>query len=279
MNTGKTAKDFIVGEPFDIVPPRIDNPRTLTIDMRTAAIARLKQYLGEIIFYRVGGIDPATNERGAPIAFRIPNEDITIGWPDYEQELVMPSIVFLSTGEGQYNVIGIGPQVLEASRDVNGYGTVLQKMSTYSERLAIEIWTSKKSEERCILAGLEYAMNPTQNNRGLRFRIPEYYNSVAEFTFDSREIFDDEGSMRNRRRARVYVTMEFVVVALIKYNELITQIAVAVDSCNDGTPVDLSRGEGLVPQSQDANVTTCCDPPDGGELVPVDPDMRTDHAC
>lgn len=279
-NLKTTSRDFIVGEPFDAIPPVPDQPIRVTNDFRTAALSRLKQYLSEIIFYRSGGINPTTQGPNAPIPFQIPAEDILIGWPDNERELLMPSLVFIALEPGVYSIVGLGQQVIEESRNKYGYNTALQNMSNYVEKFAIEIWSSKKAEERCILAGIEYAMNPVQNNRGVRFRVPEYYDSTVEFTFETREIFDDENVVRNRRRSRVYITMEFRIVALIKVNELITQYTVAVDYCNDGTPVDLSSGGNLVaPPGNPANITNCCEPVSGGELVPVDPDMRDDKAC
>lgn len=220
------------GTPFGEVFPAKENPPPLPEDGRTIALRILRDYVSELVFYRLAGIDE-NGKRRPPIPFQIEPADIYIEWPDNEENMRFPSLVFLSTGPANYNVIGLTSYVEEGSKDVYGPGTVLQWMSEYTEKVSLEIWASKKSERRAILAGLETALTPTEQMYGLRFRMPNYYNELVCFTVESRELIDDGDAVKNRRHARVTIEMRFNVVALVNYVTVNPFMKVDVDSDAD----------------------------------------------
>lgn len=215
---------LIQGFPFgDVNPPR-ERPHNLPIDGRTAGLKVLKRYIQELTFYR------PDEEGKPPIPYRIPGENIYIEWPDYEQEIEFPSIVFLATGSGSYEALGLaGVQVDETTRDEFGQGTVLQPIAEYVETFALEIWASKRSERRSILAGLEASLVPTEALYGIRFIMPEFYNQTALFTVMQSRRIDDADGARGRRRAQIDLEMRFTIVTPVNYNVLTPTIKVNTD--------------------------------------------------
>lgn len=272
-------RDFIVGTPFDGGAPSAPADRQqMTADMRTSSLRMFRKYLAALTYYRSGSLDPITGARLEPVPFQIDERDIHIGWPDNEDKMVFPSMVFLSTGQAEYNNVGMGPSIVEASADIWGPGTVLQKSSLYTEKIALEFWTNMRSEQRSILAGLEFALNPTQESRGIRLRIPEYYNNVAQFIFESRESFDEIDGAIGRRRARVYFTLSYTIFSLVKYTRLNTQISVAVDVCEPEDQTVFTFDElraGHIPDWSNE----CCEDQRTGALLPVDVDLIDKSGC
>jgi len=224
-------RKLIFGAPWGEVYPGRANPPPLSFDGRTVALRTLRRYLSEILFQRPGGRDA----RGAalpPVGFKIAQKEIQIGWPDYEKELVFPSMTFLH-GSGDYDMIGLTAYVEEETRDRYGKGTVVLWMSEYVETFQIEIWANKRAELRSILAGVETSLSPTEYMYGLRFSMPDYFGQLVRFTPGKRQEFDEADSARNRRRARLEVEMAFHVVALVNYELVRPELRVVVDGDQD----------------------------------------------
>ena len=257
-------RPLLFGNPFgEVFPPR-QNPRFLSVDGRTAAMRVLKQYISFLQFFRPGDIGKP------PIPFSIPLEDIHIEWPDNEVNLRFPSIVFLSQGKANYDAIGLGTNLIEATADQFAPGTALQVQSEYTENFVIEIWAAKKPERRAILAGLEVALTPTEQMYGIRFTVPEYYDQVCRFTLNDREIFDEPDGALNRRRARLYLEMTINMVALVNYRRIEPLMKTDVDVDEDtGVPVDIDTLEAVTEMDTGRTVDRAC-PPACGRLD--DPD-------
>lgn len=227
---------LVVGTPYASFPPRPE-PNVVSVDVRTRGLRVLKRYISLLNFYRPGAKDPVTGEEGSPILFKIPKNDIHIGWPDGEVELRRPSLVFMTIQKPTIDPPGMGPQVLEETCDQFGFGTALQRVGYRTETLAIEIHASSKAEARSIVACLSYALNPTQENRGVRFLLPDYYEQVVEFWQETDRQNDEESAIRNRRSASVEITMSQNLVTLIPYVPFEAQIVVGVNDPPDATDV------------------------------------------
>lgn len=240
--------DLLFGDPFGRVYPPKENPRVLSVDGRTVALRILKRYLRELTFYLPGGRDPNTGKACADVPFRFREDDIHVEWPDNEEDLRFPSIVFLSTGAAKYDAIGLTTYVEEKTRDVYAPGTVLQWMSEFTENFVIEIWATKRAERRSVLAGIEAAVTPTEQMYGLRFRMPDYFNELVCFTAMGREIFDEPDAVRGRRRARINMEMRFNQVRLVNYAELavITQVQTDIDMDEQGLVPNIPLGLAVV---------------------------------
>jgi hypothetical protein len=219
----KFLQKVLFGTPWGTTYPARENPPPPAYDGRTVALRLLRRFITELTFYR------ANAEGQPPIPFQIAEKDIHIEWPDNEDDLVFPSIALLSTGPANYDMIGLTGYVEENTRDVYAPGTVVQWMNEYRENIVLEIWATKKSERRAILAGLEAALSPTEQMYGLRFTMPDYFNELVCFAANDREIIDDGEAVKNRRRARITLQMRFHQVALVNYNQLVTTTKVETD--------------------------------------------------
>lgn len=228
-NFSQALRDLLWGTPWGQTFPPRDQPPQPPSDGRTVAMEILKRYIAELVFHRIGEVDKRTGQRGPTIPFQIPPASIHVEWPDHEEDLVFPSIALLSTGPADYAMIGLTSYIEEKSKDVFLPGTVLQYQYEHTETIAIEIWASKRSERRAILAGLEVALTPTEQMYGVRFRMPDYFGQLVCFSPSKREVFEEPDAARGRRRARVDVEMRFNVVALVNYNTLTVSLGVTTD--------------------------------------------------
>lgn len=203
--------------------PRVDR---LVQDARTGAARTLREYLAAVRFRRMGPeLEPGCF--GPPIEFKIPKSNIHVEWPDGETPIGFPSISILAAGQASYQYPGMGPKVQERLRNLDG--TAFTRVATVSETLVLEVWTSSRAERRCILAGLEHVMSPNEERVGLHLWTPEHYGVVSRFLFVSRELFDDDNGIRNRRRARVYVAMTVPVMRPIRLPILQPSVGVMTD--------------------------------------------------
>jgi hypothetical protein len=198
----------LLGTPWGAVfPPTSDIPFP-AIDGRTAALHVLRDYITNLTFWRYAG--PST----PPKPFQIDPRNVHIEWPDHETDLVFPSIAVVHS-RADYDVIGLVSYIEEETQDLYAPNTVLQWQAEYVETINLEIWVSKKSERRALLAGLETAFSPTEQASGLRFKMPEYYNELVVFTLMRREVMDEPDAARNRRRAQLEMEMRFNIVRLV----------------------------------------------------------------
>jgi hypothetical protein len=240
-------RSLLVGDPWGELHPPRDNPPPLSEDGRTVALRIFKLYLSELVFYRRMG------EGVAPSRFQIPEKDIHIEWPDYEADMVFPSIVLQAIGPATYNPIGLGGYIEEKSLHVYAPGTAVQWQNEYTETFAIDIYASKKSERRAIIAALIPALSPTEQMYGIRFHMPDYYEQLVCFSLEDREIFEDADAARNRRRARVRVEMRYNDVALVNVGGLTVQMKVHVDAdAQTGEAITLDTE--VVPDDRDPSL-------------------------
>lgn len=244
----KEVRDVLQGDPFGEVFPKREPPVPPIYDGRTAAMRILKLYFSELVFYRAGGKDEAGDQKD-PIPFKIPFRDIHVEWPDDEEDLHLPALAFLAQSPGDYDSIGLTNVVEEQTKDVYSPGTVLIWMSEYQEKFAIDIWAETKAQRRSIIAGLEQALSPLQQMAGIRFRMPDYYEQLACFALQTREIIDDELSTLVRRKARLIVDLRFNVVALVNVETMNPVTTLDVDVVEDtGEPVVLLQEEEPEPE-------------------------------
>lgn len=209
-----TAHDLIIGNPFgNVFPQRArDVAKLPREDPRTIALRMLALYISELTFYRPGGLEIGAQS----IPLRIPLERIYVEQPDDDVDMVLPCMVFTQTGNEDYQSIGLNSDLDEASRDKYGYGTILQIQYDHVETLTLEVWTNKKPERRCLIAGLQTAMVPTEAMYGVRFRMPDYYDQPVVFTLNKTNRPDDQ-AIRGRRIAKLEFEMRFEVVNLVNY--------------------------------------------------------------
>jgi hypothetical protein len=228
-------RTVIQGVPWgEVFPPRAQPPASqLSIDGRTAALHILREYVTNLTFYRFMGSGVP------PQPFQIPAEHFYIEWPDSTEDMVLPCAAIVHS-RADYDVIGLVSYVEENTRDVYAPGTVLQWQAEYVETINLEIWTSKQSERRAILAGLEVSFSPTEQMSGVRFMMPEYFNELVCFTMMRREIMDEPDAARNRRKAQLELEMRFNIVTLVNYNEFTPTMKVNTDVDQDTqVPVNL----------------------------------------
>lgn len=237
--------DFLFGTPWGDVFPATPNPNPKSLDGRTVALKILKQYISELEFFRVG-----TSFEAPPIPFTVKLEDIYIEWPDNEDSMKFPSVVFLSDGRIEYDAIGLTGYIEEDSRDKYGLGTVVQWQSEPTETLVIEVQCTMRSERRALKAGLETALVPTEQMYGIRFRLADYYDQLVCFTLNEAEIIDGEDSAKGRRKLRLYLEMRYTQVALVRYTALTPDGAsVKVD-----TDVDQDTNQAITPSDLQPSV-------------------------
>lgn len=179
-----------------------------TQDARSVALGALAGWISTLRFLRAGNIG------GPPIPFRLPKQRVHQEQPDDAEQLRFPCAVFVPQ-RGLY-VSGIGGgDVDDATRDVWAPDSVVLGLGEYTESVAIELWASKKAERRALIAGLETAMQTAESTQMLRLRLPGYFNTTATFALSDQERIDEPDAVRNRRRARLYVTLSVPVLRLV----------------------------------------------------------------
>jgi hypothetical protein len=215
-----------------VFPPR-QPPVSLALDGRTVALQTLAGYIASLTFYRVG-------DRGGPnIPFQIPAENFFIEMPDDVQSMPFPSIAVVND-VGNYDVIGLVSYVEESTQDVYGRGTVVQWQSEYVENIQLEVWVNMKAERRAVLAGLETVFSPTEQQSGIRFHMPAYFDQLVCFTLNNRKVIDEPDSLRKRRRATLGIEMRFNIVRLINVATMQPIVTTQLDVDADGAPVTLA---------------------------------------
>jgi hypothetical protein len=224
MTIPSQLRSITFGTPWgEVYPPKAAPPASLlSIDGRTAALHILRDYVTNLTFYRFMGANVP------PKPFQIPPSHFYIEWPDSTEDMVLPSMAIVHS-RADYDVIGLVSYVEENTRDVYAPGTVLQWQAEYVETINLEIWTSKQSERRAIMAGLEVSFSPTEQMSGVRFMMPEYFNELVCFTMMRREIMDEPDSAKNRRKAQLELQMRFNIVTLVNYNEFAPVVKVNTD--------------------------------------------------
>ena len=225
-------KGTIYGAAYPVRPA----PQPLSVDGRTIALQTLAQYIANITFYR-----PGDAVGGPPIPFSIPESSFFIEMPDDKQSMPFPAIAVVND-VANYDVIGLTSYVEEDSLDVFGRGTVVQWQSEYVENIQLEVWCNMKAERRAILGGIETAMSPTEQQSGMRFHMPTYFNQLVCFTLNNRKVIDEPDSLRKRRRATLGIEMRFNIVRLINAVTMQPTVTTSLDVAADGTAVVLPPG-------------------------------------
>ena len=204
---------LLQGYPWGRVFPPRPSPPPLTVDGRTAALRILRDYISELTFLK-------ENAPGMPpIKICLPKKNIRIEWPDYEVDLVTPSIA-VTPGTANYGFLGFGSHVDEASWNVFAPKTVLIAISEVTETITLEIWCSTIQERRAIISGMEAAFTPVESMYGIRFKMPDYYNEMVCFTLNQRALVEDEMSAQGRRRAHMMFEMRYNQVALVNVEQM-----------------------------------------------------------
>ena len=222
-----------------VYPPR-PAPLPLPIDGRTFALRTLAQYIAAMTFYRAG------DKGGPPIAFTIPMKNFFIEEPDVKQSMPFPSISVVHD-TANYAVIGLVSYVEEDSLDVFGRGTVVQWMSEYIEDIQLEVWCNTKAERRAILSCLETNMSPTEQQSGIRFRMPDYFNQLVCFELNTRKLIDTPDASKGRRSATVGIKMRFNVVRLVNAITMTPTVVTQLDVAADGGVVTQNGLAATVP--------------------------------
>lgn len=233
-NLPQALVSLIKGRLYGQVYPPRPAPPPLAYDGRTVALRTLARYIASITFYRPGDVECGEPDR--PIPFSIPEKHFFIEMPDDAQTMPFPSIAVVND-IANYDVIGLVSYVEEDSLGAYGRGTVVQWMSEYVEDIQLEVWCNTKAERRAMLGGLETVFSPTEQQSGLRFRMPDYYGQLVCFELNNRKVVDEPDSQRHRRRATLGMKMRFNIVRLINATTMTPVVATALDVAADGTVV------------------------------------------
>lgn len=220
----------------EVFPPAPEIP-PLAADARTHVLERFADYLHCIEFQVPDppGVKP----------YQIPRERILVEWPDDDQTAMKwPTLVF-EPGHFEFLPKGLTPATDEASRDVHGAGTVLVSAYEYRELVTLAIWASTRSQRRTMLAGIEWALTPTEQFAGIRLRVPDYYGESAHFEAMEGQNIDVDDSMRRRRRTEMVFEMRFDIVRLVRMDEIQPSVEAAVFEQGDPSYEELV---GMFPQ-------------------------------
>jgi len=186
-----------------VFPPRVPPPAP-SEDARQHALEALADYVAEIVFVEPGGK-----------ALRIERSRIFVEQPDDANTAqLMPSIEFLP-GVAEHNFPGLTPSADESTIDVFGPGTVLVPQYEHVERFQIEVRATTRAQRHMLLAGIEQAMQSSEDYGELRL-LTRYYGQPARFSTVEGQV-DDNASMTGlrRRRATITVSMGIDVVKLV----------------------------------------------------------------
>jgi hypothetical protein len=191
---------------------------------RHAMVRALKEWFATLKFKRPDTRGPGVE--GEPFVVKAPN--ILEEWPDPEKKLVYPSIA-ITEGTGVHETLGLTPIVDEASYNVYSPFTALVQLAEYAETLQITLWAADRGERRALLAGLVSAMNPVPNQYGFKLKVSrEYFDRIATFQLVREQLIDGEETVRNVRRADLFVEARIPVVKLMPFRELDPRVELEV---------------------------------------------------
>jgi len=212
------------------VLPLAADPGGSPVDGRTCALQALGRFLTEIPYRRRGakGDPPAAPGQPPAIDERLPAANFYVDEPDGEQDLLFPSIVCLG-GEATRKTRGFTPEPDEATRDVYGQGTVVLPMSDHAEELRMKIYGSELGDLRGLAGMVEQMLVPSDGSGGVLLRMPDYFGEVARFTSAGTEWPENPDAVRNRRYAVHRLTLDFVVVRLVRYAPFLPSVSVDVE--------------------------------------------------
>ena len=222
-----------------LVPPRPSIP-PLCEDARTHVLERFADYLACICFQ-------VPNPPGPNETYRIPRDRILVEWPDDDQTVMkFPTLTF---EPGRFELLpkGLTPAADEASRDLFGQGTCLVSSYEYVELVTLAVWSSTRAQRRTMLAGVEWALTPTEAPAGIRLRVPAYYDETAHFEAREGQNIDVEDNMRRRRRSEMVFEMRFDLVRLVRVEAINVRVEVAAFEQSD--EVGYEEALALIPRN------------------------------
>lgn len=232
----KELQDAIPFPLFGEVFPNKAAPPPTPVDIRTAMLRVFRLYLSELVFVMPTGRNLDGTYKTEE--FRIPKENIHISTPDAEQEVQFPSIVILGS-KGNYETLGLNGYWDESTYNKFAPGTLLQWMYEYNEVVTLEIWANKRAQLWSLMSGIETGLTPTEQRYGIYLRCKDYYDQVARFSPNDREIVENPGdAVLNRRIGRITVEMDMIAVQLVNAKLMEPTVEVSVDD----VPPDCSGG-------------------------------------
>jgi hypothetical protein len=205
--------------PIGTVFPADTPPAYRSVDARTAGLLVLKEYLSELTFMKPG-------DGGTAVPFQILPGNIHIEEPDYEQDLIMPALVFEGIGDATIDDMGFYD---ETSTDLFAKSTVLWVHAEHAEFINMRIWTASRAERRAILAGLEVAMAPVEEIYGMSLVAKNYYGQTVSICPISTSR-DDSMAGQNRRQATFKIDLRINIVQLVNYRKVVPLARVQMGS-------------------------------------------------
>lgn len=199
------------------VPPGVEVP-VPTEDPRHAMVKVLKEYIAGVQYLRPGGGE----------LFKVPENRVLEEWPDPEKRLVTPTICIMP-GTGMYEGLNLTPAVQEDTYGVYAPSTALVQTAEYAENLQIVIWASDRGERRCMVAALGAAFTTSESQYGIQLKTSiDYYERVASLQLVRQDLIDNEDTVRNIRRADLFVEGRIPVVKLMAFGKLVPRVEVEV---------------------------------------------------
>jgi hypothetical protein len=186
----------------------------------------LAQWLSALAYRRTMGVGMPSEQ------FFITPDRMFIEQPDNVEGFQFPAIGVLP-GRGQYLTRGIGGTEPD-DESATSEGLALLVPYDYQELITVEVWGSKKSERRAIVAAIEVAMGTYEGTTDLRLIMADYYGLVVTFSLMERENLEETETVRGRRRAHLFLQMTVPVVAEAKFLTLLPGIETDVSGSTGG---------------------------------------------
>lgn len=212
--------------PLPATFPAVDIPIP-TNTAQNAMRKALKEYLLELTFQRPEG------ER-----FKLRRKDVHTEWPDPEKKMNYPSVAIVG-GIGLHESLGgFNPTVAEETFNEFGYGTALVQIAEYVEEIQLSLWGADKGARRALLACVINALTPGEFKYGLDLATTNYFDRVASFQLIREQLIDGEETVRNVRRADLYIEGRIPVVQLRPFNTIRPQIEVEIEEVTSQAVLD-----------------------------------------
>lgn len=177
-----------------------------TKDPRTLALEQLKAFLLLITFRRTVA---AGQEEGQP--FRLKASQIHVEAPDDAgsgTDADLPTIAFIGgTGSHVQDDLG-GVNFFEETYGIAGPGTAVARLGEYVEPFILEIVAASKADRRALVAGLQRVFRLINESNSLYLKLPQLFDTVANFDLTSSiPVLDEVYADQNRRKAQLFITL------------------------------------------------------------------------
>lgn len=197
----------------DVWPPQ-SPPLSGHFAARDRALTRLLDYLAQVTWRHTG-----SSKNGEPIEFQIRRCYMFLEQPEAEIELGFPAIAVMQGKNAPFAPTLGTPTILEDTHNVYGKDTVLVQVGELYEDVILDCWFDTRAQRRAVHAGMEGGVLHT-NQGPLYLTLPDYFDRVVSFEYQSAQRFDGDAAVRNRRELQITLSMRMESVFLVLTREL-----------------------------------------------------------